>query len=218
MYRGRRTIRYKRNWGMGLVKQVIACILIVLLVIVIKKMDIAIVNEGIETIKNQVSRDYTINEIAASAKGTFSKIKEVPTSISNAFRNSENKLAFSPPTDEAAVVATFGEKTGYFEKEEFGFERGMKFASEEELQVYAIGGGTVAEVGESAQYGTYIKIIHGDNINSIYGGCTNVYVEPLQKVKKGQNIASISPENNGYLSFELWVDGEVANPASYISF
>ena len=60
--------------------------------------------------------------------------------------------------------------------------------------------------------------MHGDNIVSIYGGCSNVYVKSLEKVKKGQLIASISPENNGYLKFELWANDEIVNPADYIQF
>lgn len=218
MYRGRGYTKRKRHWGATVVKQIMVCIVIVLLVIVIKKMDIAIVNESMETFKAVLSNDYTASELVASAKETVAKIKEVPGSITASFKTSGKRLAFSPPTDEAAVVSTYGEKSNYFGKEESGFERGMKFSSETELQVYAVGGGTVAEISQSSQYGQYIKMTHGNNINSIYGGCTKIYVKPLEKVKKGQLIASISPENNGYLSFELWVDGEIVNPANYIEF
>jgi murein DD-endopeptidase MepM/ murein hydrolase activator NlpD len=61
-------------------------------------------------------------------------------------------------------------------------------------------------------------VVHGDDIVSIYGGCTHIYVESMEKVKKGQLIASVSPENNGLLSFELWVEDEIVNPADYIDF
>lgn len=218
MYRGRGYIKRKKHWGATVVKQIMVCIVIVLLVIVIKKMDIAIVNKSIETFHALISEDYTASEVAETAKETFTKIKEVPKSITASLKESERKLSFCPPTDEAAVISTFGEKFSYFGEEKTGFERGMKFSSEKELQVYAIGGGTVAEINNSSQYGQYIIINHGNNVNSIYGGCSKVYIESLEKVKKGQLIASISPENNGYLSFELWVDGEIANPASYIEF
>ena len=218
MYRGRGYINRKRHWGATVVKQIIVCIVIVLLVIVIKKMDIAIVNESLETFKAMINEDYTASEIAATVKETVAKIKDVPESITTSFKASGKKLAFSPPADVASVVSTYGEKSNYLGKEESGFDRGMKFSSEKELQVFAVGGGTVAEINQSSQYGNYIQITHGNNINSIYGGCTQIYVKPLEKVKKGQLIASISPENDGYLSFELWVDGKIVNPASYIEF
>ena len=221
MYR-KRYHRKKKNYGAILLKQVIVCIFIVLLVIVIKKMDIAIVNEGVETVKAKLEENYTVADITEIAKDTAAdtvqKMKSVPDSIREAFQSSDRKLAFSPPADEAAIISTFGEKLSYSGKEESGFERGMKFSSEKEIQVYSIGGGIVSEIGESSQYGNYIKISHGGKIESIYGGCTKIYVESLEKVKKGQLIASVSPENSGFLSFELWVDGEISNPASYIQF
>lgn len=218
MYRGRRYINKRKNYGATLLKQILVCIIIVLFVIVIKKMDIAIVNESLQTFQAKLDRDYKSSEIVQSAKGVMEKVKEVPESIAAAFQRSENKLAFSPPADEAAVISTFGEKKSYFESAENGFERGMKFQSEKELQVYSVGGGIVSEIGESSQYGKFIRIVHGDDIVSIYGGCTQIYVESLEKVKKGQLIASISPDNHGLLSFELWVKDEIVNPASYIEF
>lgn len=218
MIRSRRYARKRKNYGVTLLKQLLICIIIVILVIVIKKMDIAIVNQSLDKAHAALTKHYTVAEIFQSSREILAKTKSIPKSITAAFQSSESKLAFSPPTDAEAVITTFGEKTGYFESESFGFERGMKFQSNEELQVFSIGGGIVSEIGESRQYGKYIRIIHGDDIVSIYGGCTQTYVEPLEKVKKGQIIASISPENNGHLSFELWHKDEIVNPSSYIDF
>lgn len=218
MYKNRRYVRKRKGYGSTLVKQILVCIIIVLLVIVIKKMDIAIVNQSIETFKAALNHDYKAAEIVDSAKNLASKAKDIPENIVAAFKQSESKLAFSPPADEDAIISTFGEKSGFFGSETSGFERGMKFQSDQELQVYSVGGGIVSEIGESSQYGKYIKIVHGDDVVSIYGGCTQIYVQSLEKVKKGQLIASVSPENNGHLSFELWVDDDIVNPASYIEF
>jgi murein DD-endopeptidase MepM/ murein hydrolase activator NlpD len=218
MYNNRRYARKRKGYGSTLIKQILVCIIIVLLVIVIKKMDIAIVNQSVETFKSALNHDYKAADIVDSARNLASKARDIPDNIVAAFQRSESKLAFSPPADEDAIISTFGEKNGFFGSETSGFERGMKFQSDQELQVYAVGGGIVSEVGESSQYGKYIKIVHGDDVVSIYGGCTQIYVQSLEKVKKGQLIGSISPENNGYLSFELWVDDDIVNPASYIEF
>ena len=218
MYRNRRYVKKRKSYGSTLLKQILICIVIVLLVIVIKKMDVAIVNESLETFQAKLDRDYKAADIIDSAKELASKASEIPGSVVAAFHRSESKLAFSPPADEDAVISTFGEKSGYFGSQENGFERGMKFQSDQEMQVYSIGGGIVSEIGESSQYGKYIKIVHGDDVVSFYGGCSQIYVQSLEKVKKGQLIASVSPESNGYLSFELWVNDEIVNPASYIEF
>jgi len=218
MYGGRRSVRKRKSYGATVIKQLLACIIIVLVVIIIKLMDIAIFNKGLEQIQATLDRDYKVSEIIDSAVNLAGKVKEVPESVAAAFQRSGSRLAFSPPTDTESVIATFGEKKGYFENEQYGLERGMKFQSDKELQVFSVGGGIVSEIGVSDQYGKYIKIVHGDDIVSIYGGCTQIYVNSLEKVKKGQLIASVSPDNNGYLSFELWVDDEVVNPADYIEF
>lgn len=219
MYRGKRKyIKRKKNYGSTLLKQLLICIIVVLVVIIIKQMDIAIVDKGLDNIQAWLNRDYTVAEIVQSTKNLASKVKEVPESVAAAFQRSGSKLAFSPPTDTDAVISTFGEKTGYFEGEQKGFERGIKFQSEKELQVFSVGGGIVSEIGVSDQYGKYIKIVHGDDIVSLYGGCSQIYVKALEKVKKGQLIASVSPENNGHLSFEMWVNDEIVNPADYIEF
>jgi murein DD-endopeptidase MepM/ murein hydrolase activator NlpD len=219
MYRGRRYINKRKNYGATLIKQIIVCIIIVILVIVIKKMDIAIVNQSLDNVQAMLNKDYTVAEIFQSGKDLAAKVKKVPESVAAAFQRSGSKLAFSPPADEAAVISTFGEKTGMNGGEvQNGFERGMKFQSDKELQVFSVGGGIVSEIGQSSQYGNYIKIVHGDDIVSIYGGCSQIYVKSLEKVKKGQLIASVSPENNNRLSFELWVKDEIVNPADYIEF
>ena len=207
-----------RNLARTFIKQIIACIIIVLIAIVIKKMDIAIVNKTVDTMKAALSKDITSSELVATVKNAAVKIKEVPAYIAESFHAGEEKLAFAPPTDEAAVVSTFGEKSTYFGNEKSGFSRGMTFASDKEMQVHSIGGGTVVDVSTSSLYGKYIKVEHDNGITSIYGGCTNIYVKPLDKVKKGAIIASVEPSDDSKLTFELWVDGTVVNPNEYIKF
>ena len=214
MYRGGKRIRKRKNYGATLLKQILICIIIVLLVIFIKKMDIAIVNQGMEKVQAQLDRDYKTADIYQGSKHLASKIKEVPQSISSAFQKSGSKLAFMPPTDEAAAVMTFSDNT----VDSANAKDKLIFQSDKELQVYSVGGGIVSEIGENDQYGKYIKIVHGDDIVSVYGGCSQIYVESLEKVKKGQIIASVSPENNGRLSFELWARDTLVNPADYIDF
>ncbi len=94
MYRGRRYIKKRKNYGATLLKQILVCIIIVLLVIVIKKMDIAIVNQGLENIQARLDRDYTVTQVFQGTKNFASKVKEVPESIAAAFQRGETRLAF----------------------------------------------------------------------------------------------------------------------------
>lgn len=210
--------RTKKTWIQVIMKQIIICIVILLLVIMIKKLDLALVNGSMQTFRSYMDKDYTKVELIDSAKTVFSHTVELPKKINETLKNNEKKLNFVPPTDEEAVLSTFGEKKGYLGSETNGFERGMKFSSEHELQVYAVAGGTVSEIQDKNPNKMNIQLTHGNEINSRYEGCTQVYVEPLQKVKKGQLIASIEPNIENYLAFELWVNEEIVNPAHYISF
>ena len=94
----------------------------------------------------------------------------------------------------------------------------MVFQSNQEFHVYSVGGGIVSQVGEDIELGKYIKIVHGNEIISVYGGCSQIYVQALEKVKKGQLIASIRPEDNGQLLFEMWSNDVMVNPSEYIDF
>ncbi len=211
--------REKKNWIQTVLKQILVSILILLLVIVIKKLDLALLNQSMQTFQNYMSKDYTGIELIDSGKAVFSNAVELPKKVNEKLKESEKNLSFVPPADEEALISTFGEKKAYLGSETNGFERGMKFSSDKELQVYAVAGGTVSEIQGNNENGKQIiKISHGNEIDSRYEGCTTVYVEPLQKVKRGQLIASIAPADENYLSFQLWVDQEIVNPASYISF
>lgn len=214
MYRGGKYHRRNKNYGTTLLKQVLICIIIVLLVIFIKKMDIAIVNQSMEKVQAQLNKDYTVADIYKGSILLAGKVRDVPQTVADAFQRSGSKLAFMPPAEEAAsVMASAG---GTLDSE--NTQKTLIFQSDKEIQVYSVGGGIVSEIGENGQAGKYIKIVHSDDIVSVYNGCTNIYVTSLEKVRKGQIIASVSPDHNGRLSFELWDSDVQANPADYIEF
>ena len=56
----------------------------------------------------------------------------------------------------------------------------------EEMMVYSSLGGTVLQILDGK-----IRISHGNGLETVYTGCSDVYVNPLQKVRKGELIASI---------------------------
>lgn len=205
-------------WVQRLMKQIIIAILILLLVIVIKKLNISVMNQAVETIHYQMTKDYGPSDFQEAAQSVFAYTKEVPKAIGQAIAKSENQMEFVPPASETAAVSTFGQKQESGESKESNFENGVKFASSKELQVYAVAGGTVTEVFDGKEGDTTIHLSHGNDRSSVYAGCSKVYVKPLERVKKGQLIASVLPESGASLNFELWIDKKAVNPAKYISF
>lgn len=188
-------------WIQKFLKQLLVAICILLLIILIKKLNIAVVNETVETLHYQMAKDYSPQDLEETAKAVFSYTKEMPANITEAIRESENKMAFVPPADGAKTVAVF-------------HSGGGSFTSEEEIQVYAAAGGTVTEIREDAAEGAVIYISHGNDRSTVYKGCGDVYVKPLERVKKGQMIGSVGIGEK--LDFELWINKEKVNPAEYI--
>ena len=74
----------------------------------------------------------------------------------------------------------------------------------DETPVYAVGAGKVISVGENEEIGKYIKIIHGDRSESLYGNLLYVKVNSPSNVKKGQiiGIYSKSKGEQFYYSFK----------------
>ena len=113
----------------------------------------------------------------AFAKNSAMAIVKAPVTVTNKVLSTKEESKYGQPIDEAAE----GDSTS----------------------VYAVGGGTVSAVGENDEIGRFIKITHGDEAESVYGNCTKVFVSELERVKKGQIIATFNKEGNKdfYYSF-----------------
>ena len=197
--------------GRTLVYQILICLVIVFLVIVIKRMDNAMANKALESMQAFMNKDYSHMQIVDSAKAVFSHLGRLPETIESAVDAGRREMDFIPPSKEEALVEAFGENQG-----DGGYGR-LRYRAENELQVYASSGGTVISVsGEEGN--KLVKITHGGELETQYAGCTWVYVNPLDKVKKGQLIASVAPGEQACLTFSMWKDKEAVNPGDYIAF
>lgn len=107
------------------------------------------------------------------AKNSVQAIAQAPAAVTNAIISSREALEYSDPIDEAKEGQT--------------------------VSVYAVEAGTVSAVGENDKIGNFVKILHGDEAESVYGNCSKVYVKEMQRVKKGQIIASFTKQ--GELEF-----------------
>ena len=192
--------------GRTLVKQLILCIFILLFIILAKWIDHAALNKAMEDLGQQLNKNYTVSDFLSVGKTAVGRLKEGTMTVVAALIDGNKHMEFTSPTDQPGTY-TASQTPGNSGKS-------VQFEATKELQVYAIAGGTVAEIGLESPY---IKISHGNDIYSLYGGCTTVYVKPLEKVKKGQMIGSVSAGEQPLL-FELWIDGKLADPASYIDF
>ena len=91
--------------------------------------------------------------------------------------------------------------------------------------VKAIADGTVTEVYEDDAYGITIEITHEDGLISKYANLeTSKLIEKGDTVSKGQHISNIGQSalyesmDKCHLHFELYQNGELIDPSTYIDF
>ena len=56
---------------------------------------------------------------------------------------------------------------------------------------YAVADGIVVDVGDDGEEEKHIRIDHGDNILTLYKGCSQVVVKAGERTTKGQSIGTM---------------------------
>ncbi|MBQ9931392.1 MAG: M23 family metallopeptidase [Firmicutes bacterium] len=200
-----------KDWGRVLKRQVAAAILIVLFVIAMKSMGLAITDKAVSVMSTYLTKDHTVSQLIDNSKDAVMTAASWPVSAVASLRSDSGDLHFNPPADGDAAVMTSAVTGGV---------NGITYGDARGLEVYAVGGGTVSAVEDMGNGKSTVRITHGNQAVSVYRGCDQVYVEDLERVKKGEIIASLDPSGEGEelnsLTFELWVDGRQVNPADHM--
>ena len=82
----------------------------------------------------------------------------------------------------------------------------------------AVDGGTVVYAGWYYGYGYYVKIDHGNGIQTTYAHLDSIAVVVGQKVSNGQQIGKVGNSGNSqgpHLHFEVYKNGNRVNPKNY---
>ena len=148
--------------GKMLWKQAGVCALMVLALLLSKNSGVAVLEQGAESVIKHMSVNYTRETV-----------KEVAD-------KSRAAAAFATGRVETAVNAITG-KPVYGQPIDAEFEG-------TQTPVYAVAGGQVISVGENEEIGKYVRIIHGNQAESLYGNLHSVKVSVPSNVKKGQII------------------------------
>ncbi len=138
------------------------CALVVLALVLSKNSGVTPMERGADVVMAHMAVTYTLDDVKSVAKKTA-----VVTSVF------KNKLG-------GAVDAITG-------KPVYGEPIDVKYEGNKTV-VYAVAGGKVTAVGQNEEIGNYIKIIHGDQGESLYGNLSSIRVATPENVKKGQII------------------------------
>ena len=164
-------------WKSKLLKQAGICIDILLTFVVAQKVHIPQLNRGSEAVVAYLSQNYTTADVMVFAKNSVKAAVQAPAAVTNAIL-SASEPKYGEPVDDSV-------KEG------------------QTVCVYAVEAGTVSAVGENEKIGKFLKITHGEESESIYGNCAKIHVKELERVKKGQIIASFKKEGGREFYYAL---------------
>ncbi len=100
------------------------------------------------------------------------------------------------------------------------FHSGLDLAAPAGTPIYAVKDGRVLYAGWGYYYGRYVRIDHGDGVESLYAHMLRLAVRTGQRVRRGQVIGYVGASGRGaygvHLHFELKVNGRAVNPLPYL--
>ncbi len=87
--------------------------------------------------------------------------------------------------------------------------------------IVAAQSGTVVFAGYHSSWGYYVKIDHGNGLQTLYAHMVSgsLLVSPGQQVSQGQQIGTMGTTGSStgvHLHFEVYVNGSRVNPSNYL--
>ena len=101
----------------------------------------------------------------------------------------------------------------------YAYHPGIDFAGPWGAKVTATAPGTVRFTGSRGAYGKMIEIDHGFGIHTRYAHLSAINVRPGMRVSRGMDIGRVGSTGRStgpHVHYEIWYDGKVRNPSSFI--
>jgi murein DD-endopeptidase MepM/ murein hydrolase activator NlpD len=136
------------------------------------------------------------------------------------FQEQKSLLASTPsiwPT-RGWVTSDFGQRLDPYTAERVMHE-GLDIASAQGKDVVSPADGTIVFAGLEGGYGNVVVIDHGYGIKTRYGHLSQLMVKAGQRVKRGQEIATVGNTGRStgpHLHYEVRVNGIPENPRKFI--
>ena len=117
-----------------------------------------------------------------------------------------------------AVNSEFGNRLSPWTKTS-EFHAGIDIGANQGTQVRAPAPARVVFAGAQNDFGLSVILDHGQDIRSVYGHLSKVFVQPGQQVDRGAVIAlsgNTGRSSGPHLHYEILVKGQAVNPRSYL--
>lgn len=123
------------------------------------------------------------------------------------------------PVEKGWISSRFGRRTDPFTGK-IGWHQGLDISSEKGSDISTVAAGVVTWSAQRSGYGLMVEVNHGNGYNTRYAHADQLLVEVGEIVKKGQTIALVGSSGRStgpHVHFEVFKNGRVVDPASYIN-
>lgn len=174
-----------------------------------------------ETVREQAKTDDTANPVDTETNEPETSVNvsdEPETPVANV-------ISFIVPVEHMTAIEDYTETLAYNTTlKRFQAHKAIDFFAEEGSSVYAAYDGVISDIETTLLTGTTITIDHGNGLYTVYNSLADgdsVFIG--QTVKQGAKIGEVSLTNRqesaagAHMHFQVIEDGEVINPAKYLS-
>ena len=124
------------------------------------------------------------------------------------------------PLKDGWIVSSFGQRPDPFTGK-LAFHSGIDLTNGRPgSEIDTVAAGVVVWSGPKSKYGLTVEVDHGKGFTTRYSHAEKLFVNVGDIVKKGQSIASVGSTGRStgpHVHFEIYKNGRVVDPASYIN-
>ena len=124
------------------------------------------------------------------------------------------------PLKDGWIVSSFGQRPDPFTGK-LAFHSGIDLTNGRPgSEINTVAAGVVVWSGPKSKYGLTVEVDHGKGFTTRYSHAEKLFVNVGDIVKKGQSIASVGSTGRStgpHVHFEIYKNGRVVDPASYIN-
>lgn len=134
-------------------------------------------------------------------------------------QSQEDSQVAGRPVEKGYVSSHFGRRTDPFTGQ-LAWHPGIDISSEQGSEIQAVGAGVVTWSAQRSGYGLMVEVNHGNGFTTRYAHADLLLVDAGEIVKKGQSIALVGSSGRStgpHVHFEVYKNGRVVDPASYIN-
>ncbi len=157
-----------------------------------------------------------LDEVGQMAEAEAMELQDILSNISM-----KRSLLASVPSIKPVngwTTSGFGTRVSPFTGEK-SHHRGVDVAAPVGTPILSPADGVVIFSGAKVGFGNFVMIAHGYGIVTRYGHNAQNLVQPGQKVKRGDKIATVGMTGRTtgpHLHYEVWVNGRPANPKKFM--